>query len=425
MTGSRRRCGLVGVGLVLTSAVGCGEDEPPSEDVAFNAPTWSATEELRIGSLDDPDRALTTVDQVAVGPDETLYVPQPQDHEIRVYDRAGALVDILGGEGGGPEEFGSLSAMDVFDDGLIVVDGGNGRVSRITWDGEFLDSHRWDGGMESHEEGEHSSMFMWDYPMAAVGLNDGDALVKPNSGFALTDAIVEAERLDMAIPAPFLRVDEEGALVDTVLWVEDVSSQVAVERGGDRYRVASPLVDDPLHALAVAEPGVVSVEWSPDQEEAPTDSFTVTSRGLDGQVAWSRSYAYAPVPMTEGRLTDILEGREPFPADPGAAPDEPDPPPVDDQIAALQAHGLVPHHHPPITDLVTTQDGSVWLRREDDSPDDATWNVVSGDDGEPLGQVTLPAGQEVLAAEGDLLVVLEEDAFDVPYVITYRLDRAD
>ena len=64
----------------------------------------------------------------------------------------------------------------------------------------------------------------------------------------------------------------------------------------------------------------------------------------------------------------------------------------------------------------------MWIRRADPEGDDATWEVLDRD-GEPMGSLSLPRAQQIVAARGDRLVALELDELDVPFLVVYSLRR--
>lgn len=112
-----------------------------------------------------------------------------------------------------------------------------------------------------------------------------------------------------------------------------------------------------------------------------------------------------------------LEGMVVFP------PDEENEPGPREIERALRSADLLPATLLPVTRLVTGQDGSIWLRREDvPEGDSVLWNVLDRE-GRPSGALYLPADQRIVATAGDILVAVELDEFDVPYLLRYRLDR--
>lgn len=55
--------------------------------------TWKLVPDLRIGSIDDTDYSLTSVGGIAIGADGTMYVSQPLDRQIVMFDRRSCLAE--------------------------------------------------------------------------------------------------------------------------------------------------------------------------------------------------------------------------------------------------------------------------------------------------------------------------------------------
>lgn len=235
----------------------------------------------------------------------------------------------------------------------------------------------------------------------------------------------------------------------------DLISSLAVVRGerDDAVRGGRAVV---LRDAPVGHPGGASA-WPGEGIGTASPSPSGMRREADADTAWSRTYPYRPgstpsppiprawsswsgsrltrklstgapagarvVPVTEDRLRRELEGVRAGPVDPTDVSDDPDPPGPDEMLGELERRGLVPAHLPPVTAVKPAQDGTLWLRREATGEDAAVWLVLSGEDGEPRGEVTLPADQEVITALGDVLVILEEDELEVPYILRYRIER--
>jgi hypothetical protein len=103
---------LVSFGVLTGVASGLAAQAPPER--------WTLALEHRIGSLDG-DAALTWVADVTVSGD-TLFVLQPQDQQIALFDRGGARLGALGRAGEGPGEFRLPTAFGWHEDRLWVAD---------------------------------------------------------------------------------------------------------------------------------------------------------------------------------------------------------------------------------------------------------------------------------------------------------------
>lgn len=65
--------------------------------------------------------------------------------------------------------------------------------------------------------------------------------------------------------------------------------------------------------------------------------------------------------------------------------------------------------------------GTVWIAREPGA-DSTAWEMLDGT-GERVGRIVLPDHQEVIASKESLIVTLELDELDVPFLTTYRIQR--
>jgi hypothetical protein len=70
--------------------------------------------------------------------------------------------------------------------------------------------------------------------------------------------------------------------------------------------------------------------------------------------------------------------------------------------------------------MVLGRDGSFWLRGNPVEGDLVPWFVLDSD-GNPVGQVTLPAGVRVMAADRSAVWGTETDALNVSYLVRYRI----
>ena len=104
---------------------------------------WTVTEDLRIGTVaGEPEYQFGQLAFLAVGDDGTIYVPDMQAQEIKVFDAQGTYVRTIGGPGGGPGELGQGAAFVLVapNGELMVPDLGNRRVNRYGPDGEPVGS---------------------------------------------------------------------------------------------------------------------------------------------------------------------------------------------------------------------------------------------------------------------------------------------
>lgn len=116
-------------------------------------PRWQLTQVASIGpkSLTDdgsPDEFGRVYD-VALGPDESVYVADDMNQEIRVFGLDGAHRFTAGRKGEGPGEFDGLYSVAWLGDRLLALDPHLGRISEFSAEGEYLDQRRIRGAMSS------------------------------------------------------------------------------------------------------------------------------------------------------------------------------------------------------------------------------------------------------------------------------------
>lgn len=393
--------------LVPVLVLACSDEIPRSSSGGAPAGGAGALQEIaRIGSVDGPG-ALTEVGGVRIGPDGRVYVAQPQEELIRVFDAGGEPVASIGRSGGGPGEFRDLAHMGIRGDTLYVSDDNLGRVSYFDLDGRFFTSEQW----VSPQFSRPPTVYMPTAPAALLG--DGTALVQPGMMVAATGSI------DLGVftgeySTPFLRIDRQSQVVDTVTWEQQRNTLLVMAHEGGQFIVPTPFDENPLYSVAPDGRGIVTVHRtpSPDTREA---SFQVTLVAPTRDTLFHVALPFAPVPVSEERLRAAVEERLEQRGRGRAIPR------TETVMAALQEEGLVPATLPPVTALMTAQDGTIWLRREELGDRAVDW-IVLQPDGSVGPSLSLPARQRVVAAYGQSVVAVEGDDLDVPYLVLYRLD---
>ena len=88
----------------------------------------------------------------------------------------------------------------------------------------------------------------------------------------------------------------------------------------------------------------------------------------------------------------------------------------------LRSSVPTPRFYPAVTELISGDDGSIWLRRETPSQGQEEWQVFSAE-GEILGRVRLPEGLRLHGADARRVWGVMRDELDVSFVEVYALDR--
>jgi len=383
--------------------VACGMpgDAPDEKDVA----EWTATQDLRIGSVDDPDYSLTFFRTMEVGPDGTMYTVHPQEQLVRVFAPDGTLRTTIGGRGDGPGEFQNVVTIGWVADTLWILDANGYRFSQFTADGEFLGSFSVPFVMGSDPRAIQP-------PRANGMLSDGTIHGSPP---AFSGQVADGT-LTHHVPMLMTR---EGAVTDTLPGIPfgrnqwAVSNPDAPQRGGLYMR--QPFADGPLWDFSPSEAALVVLTRTAasSRDEAV---FVISKVSFDGDTLFSHGYRYVPVPtrreVADSILDDVRERlgeRGLFGAT--AA-----------QLRAWAALSLYqPPFEPPVRVMVLARDGTIWLDRGAGEKDGMNRWLVLDADGRPLAGLDLPAKLTVLKVVPPYVLASENDESDVPYLVRFRV----
>lgn len=389
---------------ILGSSAACdGPGSAPDLRSLDDLPRIAAVEELRLGSLDDPDFGFSSIRGIEIVEGDTIYVGERSAGEIRVYSPGGELVRRIGRKGEGPGELGSFSRWGVRGDTVWVIE--YGRATLFRRDGSLIradqivpfvvqegpyrvtvrpQSLRPDGRLQGD---------LWSYgPVGDPGLPEMDIRV-PLVVFDLDAGVVDTtgyQLLELGAPRGSCR--DVGQFQSLICEAEyPFASPLEHASGVDTLRIERPIAE-------AGDVGVMRV-----LELSGTDTLS------------RRDYEYTPVPVPASYGDSIVEARvesyRRMANDPQAL-----------RSALEDLYDFAPFY-PPVSRITVTPDGTAWLQRYSLS-DDARWLVLRPDRS-IRGQVALPSSVSILWSDGDRVYVEEKDAFDVPWIVRYRLeDRA-
>jgi hypothetical protein len=264
-------------------------------------PEFRLEEELRIGSLDDPDIGFTRVGEVWVSPAGEVYVSERSELEVRVYDTDGRLLRTFGGDGEGPGEFRSIGWFGVLGDTLWVSDGTLHRTTLFSLDGDLLET-----------------------VTAVLEVPIGEMM-----GFPLTvqvfphalrsDGLIESMFVrrtspnlpDSVVDVPRVLFDRNGHVVDTLEMVRTrVSRPAEALRFGGRtsYVYADPPASDSGMYEVELDSGTFAVNWSVSGEPA-TGSLIAVRRSPSGDTTFQAALRYDPRPVTPRYMDSLAASR--------------------------------------------------------------------------------------------------------------------
>lgn len=406
--GSRTRIRSGVLGLVFGTISGCSGPssvEMSGEIDIESLPALVLEEELRIGSVEDPEYGFSTISSAAVDRDGEVYVFEAQDAQIRVYDSSGALVRRIGGPGQGPGEFtpGPLNPMNwgVWGDTVWALDRRARRITLFNREGGVLSTSRIADVLLGQESG--YSHFLEPSAMDEMGNLVG--------GLPPEVCLPSHVGMQDSIPVPRVRFDGNGAVVDTLGWTIHRACQklTTLTIGSAEVQLPFPLTTEPL-TIELVDGHIEVVRTLADNADAGV--FSVSRFRFDGSVRYSRSFRYLPVGYPETVLSPIV-GRTARRSVGG----------LDSTSAhdAIRRALNVPEFQPPIQRVHLGDDGGVWLRREDDGQDALQW-IVLDPDGHPRGQLRLPrAGFTLSWSHDNRLWAIERDELGIPWLVRYQL----
>jgi len=384
--------------VLCLAVLGCGETPTPSLSISSNV-EWTATQNLRIGSLDDPASALTRVGGLAIDHEGRIYVSQPMDETIRVFDAEGQPVATIGRAGDGPGEFREVRGIGIFSDTLYVSDPTAARVTFFSLTGQVLETlHLTPHGLSP----EWFAVTPWWLAPDGTALSPA-AFLPPTTG------------PDQDSRQLLVRIDRAGEVLDTAVIV-DWPSEESIEL---RSPVGSAVITQPFAGsfwpIVAADGSRVAVTRVLDTEGGDSSAFCATVLRSLRDTVWSNSYSYEPIPISASMVDSTVAARarrlnkEVFPN-------------PDDAERQIRQGISVPDHLAPMSGGVFAEDGQLWLQREDIPGEDQRWTVLDTA-GIPVAQINLPRGLRVEVVRSDTLWGVEVDAFEVPYVVRYLITR--
>jgi hypothetical protein len=388
----------------MTVITACeARDAMPATPIA-DLPAIALVEELRIGSLDDPEVGFTSIGDVWISPAGEVYVSETRELEIRAYSSDGTLLRSYGREGDGPGEFRSIYGFGVVGDTVWVSDGELHRTTLFSLDGEVLATVTALLEVPIGEEfGRPLTVSVFPNALRQDGLIESVFVraIRPN----LPDSMVDVPRV---------LFDRNGQVVDTLEMVPTQVSRTArvLEFGNSRSYIYPdpPAFDSGTYELQL-DAGSFAVHWAVDGDPA-SGSLVAVRRRPDGDTVAATTLAYDPKPVTESYLDSLAAAR----ARGGRRSRS-------DSLALFEAYKSarrLPPHHVPIRPPIAVGDGRLWVRLDPDDAGGNSWLILRGN-GQALGSLTLRPGAFPRWGRQDTVWIVERDGFDVPWLVRYRL----
>ena len=340
------------------------------------AEAWTLVEDLRLGSLDGSGPSLfSQVAAILTDPQGQVYVLDYPSQEIRVFSGTGQHLRTMGGEGQGPGELTDAAGLNWAPDGRLWVWG-----SRLIWvlepTGEEVARYQrlprgviysWQGGFD--DQGRYIDWGL-DREMLSMSETATGGIERTLSGRT------------MMYPIVFTPPDQ----IDT-LHVLDFYAEVTEAGQLRRNGTSMEAVLDGGHYWYVR-----------------TNEYAVYKRSLSGDTILVFTLPRQPEPVPTSEIDSLIAAQ--------SSPNRPRPTHED----------YVPFRWV-VTKVIPDRAGHVFV-----FPYPAGTAVdVFEDSGRYLGQISVPApilvDRPAPWIDGDHLYAVEPDAFNVPFVVRYRIEK--
>lgn len=349
---------------------------------------WELIEELRVGAHDG-ENALTAIGGLAVAGD-SVFIAQPSEHLIRVFDGRGNMVNVIGGNGAGPGEFQRLVSIGLLHDTLYAVDVELRRLTLFSLDGTVLSTLPF----QSFQEAVPTILFKDSTAIATVTESDRSL----DGGRVLT-----------------MWVRRTGEVLDTIEAIPLGPLAVRFPRlSGGRWfgpRIPEVLRDDPLTPFAQSgRVATIDRRFPKSKHDA---QFVVTVRALQGDLVYSRRYQYEPVAF-DPALADSFVAYAARRAVAAGAFTTP-------RAAEGAVRKLIeaPAFHAPVSAAMFSADGTLlWINREA-VRNPRVW-VAHNSQGEIVGTLEVPPHVQLRWIGAGSAVGVEKDQFGVEYLVRFR-----
>lgn len=340
----------------------------------------------------DPDDVIGRLASAKLLADGRTAVADALTLVIRVYDVDGALLDRFGGKGDGPGEFNrSVEIKSTRGDTLVVSHYYGMMYARMLAEGTYLD-----GGYVSNGPG----IERLKYGLQGV-FGDGDFLVMERnvvSAGSTEPPKTEVERLDWTA----WRLDPHTGTLDSIGPLPRQDYYTVVQQGEfDGVITFGDLPMGRVESWALGDTDIF-LGWG--------DDFEVERRSADGTLTGLIRICEEPVPVDPDDLERAIQkALEPYDGENRRL-----------EEAALRQIDL-PTVEPAYLEMLTDDQGRLWVRDFAPAWEDQTWQVFDGG-GRWLGSVTTPPGLRVLDIRGDRLLASVKNDLDVETVRVYRLE---
>lgn len=344
-------------------------------------PRWQLTQVASIGpkSLSETGSPgeFGRVYDVALGPDETVYVADEMNSEIRVFGLDGMHRMTFGRRGEGPGEFDGLYSVAWLGDRLLAMDPHLGRISEFTADGAYLGQRRIRGAVSG------GPGWVRFYPVGA-----GEAYRTIISTRSISGRWWE-----------FVGVDSRGETGDTLVQLAGPNAATINCEIGDRIS----FFDIPFGTELVQRPGPGGVMYS-----AMTDAYRIALTDADDDTVRVFQRELAPEPVSDD---EWAAGNTSYRA-------------VRDSFPLMRCDPLRPPRpgaKPFIAEIDIAYDGKLWVEVIREAGN--RWEVFDTE-GRLLASLPAPVrGTLPPAISADHVLTVRKDNLGLDHVDVWRIDR--
>lgn len=367
------------------------------------------TEDLRIGAVDDPEYAFSTVVALEVSPSGTIFSLHPQESAVRRWSPEGHFEGMIGRRGEGPGEFTQPLEMGWHGDSLWVFDSSrNSRISFFDADGTYVGALTPQVDLGSAEQSSQGI-----FPARPAGLLSDGTIYGATPAFS--HAVVDGTLTSIA----HVRMDPDGRTVDTLLTTPVGRSNVlGVLRDGGGTFMSQPFSDADLVFVEHDRTSLLTLERRAALDEGQHE-FRLTRVNLAGDTVFSRNYPYQPVPVTADTIQKAIdsaaEGLHGFVGERTGTT-------LEQWRGWIRDAIYVPDYYAPVREVVSGRDGTIWLARNPAGGTTVEWLILKRN-GEPVGRTETPAGFRLFLADRSMLWGVLRDDTDVEYIVRYRAER--
>lgn len=346
-------------------------------------PVWTVDTLLILDSFRMQEGELSWVGEI-LSRGDLVFLSQPSRREVWLFDSAGSRQSVIGRKE--PVQFRSVATMGWKGDSLWITDPRSGTI-------ELFVAERYVRSVRLRRAG---------FQVAAI-LEDGSLLGTGNVSSA-------AVRRGQGVDLPLQRLSEEGVVQGSVGEIRLQNLSSIVRMGDSQLHTRQPFSNSDLWDVSSNGRHWVIVGFS-DQAL----SITVSSL-QDGRTTISIPFERKPLGTSRvdsvlDSLVRVASSREWFtPA----------------YRELLRQELYIPEFCRPATDVLVTNNGRIWIRREDCDARENVWWDIFDPSLQQIGRVALPADLSVLdAGNGEVWGRLQvEDRVEIRRLQVRNNERA-